>query len=1030
MNPEEKKNQEQSKNNTQDKTKNTKEDTTKQNEKVESVNKEETINQNNNVQNKEDTTINAKSQKTVKNKKRKWIVLAFLLIAVIVGYVIYRGDYLETLELGEQYLSIFWQNVSYQFLTFGINFVVLFLLIYWTNRRIQKGLKPFFEEEKRKMPKMLNKSIALIGSIVISFCVTNMMIEKLMLCINATGFGITDPVLGYDISFFIFVQPFMQFMIVYLLAIVVGLTIYSALYYIIAFNYYFDGISRDTLKKSILLKQVCTNIIVIAFLLAGMIFIETQNVGIQKFLTLQDGTSYSLWGAGISEVTIKLWGYRILSAIIIISVLMAVHYFKKENTKKVITSLAIVPVYLVLMVVVLFGFELIFIGQNELDKQQEYIQANIDSTKQAYGIDIQEVNLGENETITQQTLNQNQTVVDNIVIATPETVLKDLNVLQTSKGYYTYRTTSIANYTINGKQSLVYVSPREITDSIGTYNNKTYEYTHGYGVIVTSATSVDEKGNLNHLQKGFADSENNIVSITEPRIYFGLETNDTVVTNNSQTKEFDYPITTSTTAENAENVYEGKAGLNLNFIDRLILAIKEQDLKLAFSGNVDGNSKILINRNIIERAKTLMPYIMYDENPYLVVTAEGKLVWVLDGYTTSSYYPYSQRITLQGENILDKTDINYIRNSVKVLIDAYDGTIQYYITDRNDPIIMAYQKIYKDLFVDREETIPEDISSQFIYPEFLYSIQAEIMERYHNIQTDVLYRGDDIWDVATQNTGRVYTNVGTQISPYYTMVKTVDDTEATLGLVLPFTPYQKQNLTAYLVGRYENGQPSLTLYKYPTDSNILGPMQIDTQLAQDERIATEIESLNVTGTRITKNMIVIPINNSLLYVEPIYQEFINEENSTPVLKKVVVASGNKVTIGDTLEEALNNLVSQYAVDIEIENTDDINGVIEAIIKANKNLQDSNQNNNWEMVGKDMARLQELIARLEELLAEQEKQEQEAEQQAQNEIQQNGIFNNEQNTLLFNRLTNEQGNYLSNNILINTVNNSISSNISN
>ena len=1028
MNPEEKKNQEQSKNNTQDKTKNTKEDTTKQNEKVESINKEETINQNNNVQNKEDTTINAKSQKTVKNKKRKWIVLAFLLIAVIVGYVIYRGDYLETLELGEQYLSIFWQNVSYQFLTFGINFVVLFLLIYWTNRRIQKGLKPFFEEEKRKMPKMLNKSIALIGSIVISFCVTNMMIDKLMLCINATGFGITDPVLGYDISFFIFVQPFMQFMILYLLAIVVGLTIYSALYYIIAFNYYFDGISRDTLKKSILLKQACTNIIVIAFLLAGMIFIETQNVGIQKFLTLQDGTSYSLWGAGISEVTIKLWGYRILSAIIIISVLMAVHYFKKENTKKVITSLAIVPVYLVLMVVVLFGFELIFIGQNELDKQQEYIQANIDSTKQAYGIDIQEVNLGENETITQQTLNQNQTVVDNIVIATSETVLKDLNVLQTSKGYYTYRTTSIANYTINGKQSLVYVSPREITDSIGTYNNKTYEYTHGYGVIVTSATSVDEKGNLNHLQKGFTDSENNIVSITEPRIYFGLETNDTVVTNNSQTKEFDYPITTSTTAENAENVYEGNAGLNLNFIDRLILAIKEQDLKLAFSGNVDGNSKILINRNIIERAKTLMPYIMYDENPYLVVTQEGKLVWVLDGYTTSSYYPYSQRITLQGENILDKTDINYIRNSVKVLIDAYDGTIQYYITDRNDPIIMAYQKIYKDLFVDREETIPEDISSQFIYPEFLYSIQAEIMERYHNIQTDVLYRGDDIWDVATQNTGRVYTNVGTQISPYYTMVKTVDDTEATLGLVLPFTPYQKQNLTAYLVGRYENGQPSLTLYKYPTDSNILGPMQIDTQLAQDEGIATEIESLNVTGTRITKNMIVIPINNSLLYVEPIYQEFINEENSTPVLKKVVVASGNKVTIGDTLEEALNNLVSQYAVDIEIENTDDINGVIEAIIKANKNLQDSNQNNNWEMVGKDMARLQELIARLEELLAEQEKQEQEAESQAQQE--QNDIFNNEQNTLLFNSLTNEQSNNLSNDILINTVNNSISSNISN
>lgn len=900
-------------------------------------------------------------------KRRVWIVLVFLSLVVLIGYITYRGDYLETLELGEQYLSIFWQNVLHQVITFAANFLLLFILIFWTNKRIKKGLIPFFEDEKKPMPKMLNKSIAFIVAIVVSFFITNIIVKKLMLCINATAFELVDPVLNYDISYFIFVQPFMQFILRYFIAIVIGLTIYATLYYVIVFNYYFDGIDRETLKKSRLLKQLCNNIIVIAILLASIIFVETLNVGLQRFLNLQDGvTSYALWGAGLSEVTVKLWGYRILSVIILVCVIMAVHYFKKGNTKRVMVSLAVVPIYLMAMLIVLASFELIYANPNELDKQQKYIKANIDSTRQAYGINIEEINIGENQTITKENLEQNQTVIDNIVLASKDIVLRNLNTLQTNKGYYTYRTTKVANYTIDGKPSLVYISPREITSSAGTYNNKTYEYTHGYGVIVTSATEVAENGELKHLQKGLTTDEEKVVEITEPRIYFGLETNNTVVTNSNGKVEFDYPIVSSSKAENAENKYAGQAGLNLNLIDRIILAIKEKDLKLAFSGNVSDESKILINRNIIQRAKTLMPYLLYDENPYLVVNNEGKLVWVLDAYTTSDCYPYSQRTTLQKDSLLNKTDINYIRNSVKVLIDAYDGTIKYYITDRNDPIIMAYQKVYKDLFVDKDTSIPEDISSQLVYPEFLYNIQAEIMERYHHIQTDVLYRGDDIWEIATHNTAKVSTKTGTEIKPYYAMIKTIDNSTPTLGLVLPYTPYQKQNIAAYLVGSYENGNPKLVLYKYPSDSNILGPMQIDTQLEQDETISKEIESLNVTGTRISKNMIVIPINHSLLYVEPIYQQYLNEEDATPILKKVVVASGNKVAIGNTLEIALNNLVSQYAVDIEVENTEDLEGLMEAIIKANNNLKQSSENSNWEMMGKDMTKLQELITKLEKL----------------------------------------------------------------
>ena len=431
----------------------------------------------------------------------------------------------------------------------------------------------------------------------------------------------------------------------------------------------------------------------------------------------------------------------------------------------------------------------------------------------------------------------------------------------------------------------------------------------------------------------------------------------------------------------------------MNFLDRVILSIKEGNLKLALTGDVTSDSKILTNRNIINRAKKIMPYLTYDENPYMVVNNEGKLIWVLDAYTTSNEYPYSQR-TILNQNSVAKTEINYIRNSVKILIDSYDGTMKFYITDRTDPIAMAYRNIYPDLFEDLEETIPEDISSHFVYPEYLYKIQAEVLKRYHNIQPDVLYRNDDVWDIATHNTGKVLTKTGTEIEPYYTMLKTKDSESSTLGLVLPYTPYDKQNVISYLVGTYdENGKARLTTYKFPDDSNVLGPMQLDTQIEQDETISKDIESLNVNGTKITKNMVIVPIDDTLLYIEPIYQQYINEENALPTLKKVVVASGNKVAIGNNFKEALTNLVSKYAVDIEVENTDSVEDLVTAIVKANKNLQTSTNNNDWEMVGKDMKKLQDLINKLEVVKKEEDEKQNEILNQTKNNTVDNTVSNN-------------------------------------
>ena len=917
--------------------------------------------------------INKEKVKVKKSKKRMIIVSIVFVIALIVAYVLFRGTYLETIEIGEQYISVFWQNIKYTTITFIINFLTIYFMIYITNTKIKKGLKEFFVQENKEMPKLVNKSIAFVGALLISAITSNIILQKAMLCFNNAQFGMQDPIFGLDIGYFIFQKPFIELMLWYFGIAMIALLIYTVVYYITTFNIFFDGVDRKTLKNSKLIKQITSFVFVVAILLACLVFLKTQDIGTEKFITLKDSeTSYSLYGAGFTDVTVKLWGYRILSVVIIVSVYIAIKAFREGKTKKLILSICAVPAYLLSMVIVLIIFQAVFVTTNELDKEKEYIADNIKYTKDAYGINIEEINLGENKTITSQDINTYKQVLDNIAIVDENIVLKDLKNGQTAKGYYSYRDTKIGKYLIDGKEQLVYLSPREIVSSSGTYNNKTYEYTHGYGTIITSATAIKENGTLNHIQKSF-DKTNEAITITEPRIYFGMQTNDTVVTNSKDKKEFDYPILDSTSAENAENVYNGTAGLKLNFLDRMILAIKEGDLKLAFSGNITNDSKILTNRNIIKRAQTVMPYLMYDENPYLVVTEEGKQVWVLDAYTISNNYPYSQKTTLR-ENSTSKFELNYIRNSVKVLIDSYDGTISFYITDRTDPIVMAYRNCYPDLFMDLEEEIPADISQHFVYSKYLYNIQANIIARYHNIQPDVLYRGDDIWETATYNTGKVITKTGTDIEPYYTMLKATNEDKAELGLILPYTPSGKQNLISYLVGSYDNsGNSKLTIYKYKADDNVLGPMQLDTQLEQDETITKEIESLNVNGTKIIKNMVIVPLNSTLLYVEPIYTQYINEQDALPTLKKVVVASGNKVAIGDNLKQALANLVSQYAVNIEVENTDTIEDLINTIIRANNNLTASNTSNDWEMMGKDVKKLQELIQKLEKLVEEENKQ---------------------------------------------------------
>lgn len=901
--------------------------------------------------------------KPKKNKVRILLVIAFIALFLIVSFISLKSSYLEFKELGENYEEIFWANMKYKYLTMGICFIVLYIVMYFTNRGIKKSLKPFFETDKKETPKLPNKSIALIFSTIGSLFIGSALMEKIVLFIGNTSFGIqnADPIFNMDIGYYMFQKPLIETGLMYLAGLIIFLTIYSIIYHIIVFNFCFESVDGKMLKKSLVFKKIIRNVRLLAINIALITILNTQNILFDRLITI-DG-NMEITGANYTNSTIKLWGYIIFAVVIVIAIFRATINLKKGDRKKLIKDVLAIPVYLVGLFIVLVGFDAIFVSSNKLEKEGQYLQYNINNTKQAYNINIEEKNISNSGTITENQVNKNKNIIDNIAIVSKDAVLKTLNDNQTEKGFYTYKMVNPAKYTIDGFEKVVYMSPREIANKEKTYNNKTYEYTHSNGIVVTSATNINENGGIEYIQKDIEGKDKKI-NIYEPRMYFGLEGNDMIATNVEGKSEYDY------TDENGNEVttsYTGQAGLNLGFIDKLILGVSKGNLNIAFSGDVKENSKIIINRNILNRAKKALPYLVYDENPYTVVDKNGQIIWVLDAYTTSSNYPCSQYTSIEYNN--KKERINYIRNSVKVLINAYSGEMSFYITDRSDPIAMAYEKVYPTLFKDKNEEISNDISNHFIYPKYLYDIQAKMLEVYHNVKPDVLYREDDIWKIAKFNTSNITNATGTTMESFYTMVK--NNNKEDLGLIQIYNPKDKQSLNSYLVGVAEGKDNKLTVYKFSQDSNVAGPMQLAKQIEDDEAISKELETISFSGTKITKQMIIVPIENTLLYVEPVYQTMINEKSNLPVLKKVIVASGNKVAIGDNLSTALQRLLSQYAVDIEIENTDDIDGLIESIIKANNNLTKSNETGNWELMGKDIEKLQDLIKSLEKLKTEED-----------------------------------------------------------
>jgi len=435
-------------------------------------------------------------------------------------------------------------------------------------------------------------------------------------------------------------------------------------------------------------------------------------------------------------------------------------------------------------------------------------------------------------------------------------------------------------------------------------------------------------------------------------------TNDYIIVNTDEL-EFDYP----SGSENVETLYQGDAGIELSGLNKLLFAIRESSLKILISGNINSDSRIVINRNINERIRKIAPFIEYDDDPYVVVNQEdGRLYWIIDGYTVSSRYPYSQPY--------GNTNVNYIRNSVKVVIDAYNGATNYYVFDENDPVIETYRKIFPDLFLDKED-MPTGLQAHVRYPQLMFDIQSDIYRTYHMSNPRVFFSREDLWDIAKEKymMGQVQT-----VESQYLMFKLPEEDSVEFLLTVPYTPTNRNNMTSLLVARNDgDSYGELILYRLPKSENIQGPMMIESRIDQDSVISPQLTLWSQEGSRVLRgNLLVIPIENSLLYVEPIYLQADNE-NSLPEAKRVIVAFRDRIVMEETLELALEQLFGS-GVPREAEDTPRDEGdrvvvegdVVELVKRANEvfnRAKESSQRGDWASYGEHIKELEEILSQL-------------------------------------------------------------------
>jgi hypothetical protein len=840
----------------------------------------------------------------------------FLLILVVLGVIFFGGRaalsyYVDALWFGSLgYGDVFWKTLSLQWGIFAAFTAATFLILYGSFLLLKRAHLPdlpsghtiFIGGQPLKLPvEPVLRLIALGVSLVIA-AVTGggMMVEWPTLALfwyatpATSGANVFDPIFGKPLNFFLFALPAWQLIAGWLLTLAVITCILAGFFILITGG---SRVLAGRLSRSVVLPWRGLSI---AF--AFLLLIVAMRAYIGRFeLLLEDHTIFG--GVTYTDAHITLKGMLIVCAALVLgAAIAAVNAVRAPRGRWLIAASLPAAVCYVALQVVAWYVSSFIVKPNELVREKPYIVYNTELTRQAYGLNrVTQREFPAETTVDAADPENNQATLQNIRLWDWRALQDTLRQIQEIRTYYDFPDIDIDRYDIDGTTREVMLAARELNvdklpESSRNWINDKLIYTHGYGITMNPVNGFTPEG-LPTLMLSNMPVQSTVrgLSVTRPEIYFGEMTNTDVYVKTRQ-KEFNYPQG----ASNSLTSYEGSGGIVIGgFLRRIVIALDRDDLaKLPFSDDVNKDSRLLMRRNLRDRVTTLAPFLIYEPDPYIVLGDDGRLSWIMDAFTVSDSYPYSSHYHL------DQNPINYMRNSVKVVIDAYDGTTTFYVFDTEDPIIAAYRRIFPSLFKDAA-LMPPGLRKHVRYPELLLKLQAEVYGLYHMTDPEAFYNREDLWTVATEvGMSEGGQQVTQAMQPNFVLMKLPGETGEEFVEILPFTPSNRNNLIGWIAGRSDGAHYGTSVvYNFPKTKLVDGPLQIEARIDQNAQLSGQLTLWNQQGSHVRRGaLLVIPTGRALLYAEPIYLQA--ERSPMPELRLVVLALQDKLAYGPTFESAM------------------------------------------------------------------------------------------------------------------------------
>ena len=778
--------------------------------------------------------------------------------------------------------------------------------------------------------------------------------EQVLLFLNQKSFGVTDPIFQNDISSYVFGLPLYRLFVSWGFQLVIFTSVIIVLFFI--------ATGALQLRPGRLPEVSSGAKAHLSVLLAFVAVLKAFAYRLDSMELLYSPRG-KVFGASYTDAVAHLPALNLLILISLFGAILLLVNIKRRGWLLPATAISLwLAVSIIVGGVVPAAIQRFRVLPDELNKELPYVESHINYTRLAYGLDsIEEKSFEASPDLTDDDISDNSQTVDNIRLWDPTVLAETYSQLQEIRAYYALDEVDVDRYKINGELTQVMVSARELDQTnlpaVGWVNER-LQYTHGYGVVFSPANNVASQGQPDFYVKGVpATTTVSELEIEQPRIYFGesAESVEYVVVNSLQ-EEVDYPLSTEGQSVAYTN-YSGDGGVGIgSFFRRLGFALRYGELNLLISNQLSDDSKLIMERNIVSRVKKAAPFLYTDNDPYLALV-EGDLFWIIDMYTVSDKYPYAQPADTRriNENSGLPINFNYLRNSVKAVVNAYDGTLNFYVVDETDPLISTYEDIFPNLFSPKS-SMNTELLDHIRYPEDLFTIQSDMYRDYHMTDPRVFYADEDPWEIPSDSstTPRVatlrgeFTEIGFKpMLPYYLLMSLPGENDLSYLIFQPFNPENRPNMQSFLVADADpENYGQLIDFRLPKGEFVDGPSQVATRINQDPDISQIFTLLDQQGSSVIKgNLFVVPINQSILYYQPIYLQ--GEQNPLPEFKFVVVVFQDRIIMEESLSEALESIFGGDFASDQVEDTEGesalelLDKATRAFEKAQQELQNGN-----------------------------------------------------------------------------------------